>query len=1114
MIDLHTIWANARYEVITLLRSWFFRIFAGASLIIFIAINLLFFSGLVPVPRMFYGIPSGIPYANMIMLNIAQLAIIIFMASEFFKRDRKFNTSEVFYIRSMTNAGYLAGKAIGIFILFAVLNVLILLVAILVQLLFSDLPVSWISYLLYPVLVSFPAFIFMIGFSFLLMQIIKNQAVVVLLLLGYYAMVVFYLYDKWYYILDLTPIRLPLIYSDFTGFANAEIILLQRALYVSIGMVFMLVSILLFKRLHQSEVLRRLLMVLSAIFIALSFFLGKQYVGWYTGIDALRNRLNSVNQQYVGQNVATPEAYRISLNHHRSSLEGETFCRFINNNTSVLDTLLFSLNPGLQVTEIQHGETSLSFTRKDHLIFFPLPVPLQPGKSDSVVIHYSGTINEAICYPEVEDSTLNKSYTVWLYQIPKKQTFLERDYVLLPPESLWYPRPGLPPGSAFPYRQDYCFSNFELEVRTYPDLTGISQGVQTTAAPGHFRFQPRVRLPGISLILGRYQVDSVRVDTVTCRLYRLPGHDYYREYFSEIGDTLSALIRSSMQSFEVRLNLPYPFKRLSLVEVPIQYFIYPRPWTVAQGVVLPEQVWIQENLLSLEGADFRLLKRSMDRRLDRSNQSMTERESQISVFQTFINTTFFGENLRGRRFGGPPVSYKPDYSLFSNYYTYVVALNSARWPILNTAVEAFLFDRVKNLEDSGPIWFMEGLTPAEEVSQLLGKKSLAEYLSSGADRPYYAELINQKGSFLIKSLQYELGRDNFNRQLIGLLNANRFGSIDITTFTTAIDFPEKFDFERYLSSWYTGSELPAYLIGNINIYKVYDRDRIRTQLVFDIENTSATTGLFEVSFDYSSRGMGFGMAASGEGDPPRLYRLASGDTKRIGILLDEEPRELNINFMIARNLPLVFSRRFDKVELDQQKQPLEGEEIIPGGIPVEQPGEFIVDNESDHFQVYNPPFSSVLKRLIHGTGEAEATRYDRFQWWSPPHQWRLIKSATFFGTYIHSAYYIRAGDGQKIATWETEIPADGIYDIYVYMFNQEDFMRRNRNRRREIFQEFNYTVYHTAGVENVQFSADGAPEGWNFIGSWYLSAGKAKVTLSDETSGRLVIADAVKWVKN
>ena len=41
-----------------------------------------------------------------------------------------------------------------------------------------------------------------------------------------------------------------------------------------------------------------------------------------------------------------------------------------------------------------------------------------------------------------------------------------------------------------------------------------------------------------------------------------------------------------------------------------------------------------------------------------------------------------------------------------------------------------------------------------------------------------------------------------------------------------------------------------------------------------------------------------------------------------------------------------------------------------------------------------------------------------------------------------------------------------------------------------------------------------AEMGWNLLGSYYFSQGKAKVEITDKTNGNLVVADAVKWVKD
>ena len=61
--------------------------------------------------------------------------------------------------------------------------------------------------------------------------------------------------------------------------------------------------------------------------------------------------------------------------------------------------------------------------------------------------------------------------------------------------------------------------------------------------------------------------------------------------------------------------------------------------------------------------------------------------------------------------------------------------------------------------------------------------------------------------------------------------------------------------------------------------------------------------------------------------------------------------------------------------------------------------------------------------------------------------------------------------------------------------------------------DFNFTVYHDNGINEVTLDLNTAKSGWSYVGSYYLSQGRGIVELSDKTNGKLVYADAVKWVK-
>jgi hypothetical protein len=1113
MIEFRKIWANARYEIITLLRGWFFRIFAGLSMIIFITWNITLFSGAIEfVPRLFSGFSAAIPYANMILLNLVQIAVIIFMASDFFKRDRKFNTAEVYYIRSMSNANYLLGKALGVFILFAALNILILLIALIIHLVFNETSFNYVPYLLYPLLLGFPSFVFVIGLSFLFMHVIKNQAIVVLLLLGYVAASMFFLYDKWYFIFDFIGFRIPFAYSDFIGLANLELLLLQRGLYFSLGIVSILLSILLFQRLGQSIIIRRIIIVILLSFSVTSIYCFLNYMDYFHDRHILRERMVELNKQYATHPEITPKSCKIDFYHQGKSYRASTLYTFTNSTDTPINHYLFSINPGLHVSDVKSSDLELDFTQEDHIVMVKLQNPMQPGTIDSVQLFYSGSIEEAACYLDVENYEEQNAFGFWLFQSAIKHAFLEEDYVLLPPESLWYPRPGLPPGSNFLKRVNRHFIHFELDVYSKSNLTVLSQGTKQESSSGRIRYITGFPIPDLSLIIGKYHRESLNVDGVDYALYHLSKHDYYRDYFSQIGDTLTDVIREFREDYEVRLGLDYPFKRLSIIEVPLQYYVYPRIWTIAQDVVVPEQVWFQENGASIRGADFGQIKRSMDWRLDRSNQTITEKETQITILKTFLNATFGGKSGR-RRFGGPEAEYKPNYNLFPNYYSYASYLEGGQWPILNSSLEAFLSDRVHESIEDLPSWRSGGITDPEKISQALSKKSLADYLKTMDDKELLPEMIKQKGAFLIKLLQNELGQEKFNAYLSSSIKNSRFKQIGFDDFFSNMPLRQEFDIESYLSSWYHDKVLPAYIVRDIQFYKVYDGDRIRTQVQFEIFNSESTDGLVEVSFRYSRRGRGFDMSNINENVETNIYRIKSNQNKQIGLLLDDEPRELNINFLLARNLPLLYTTRFDKAELDENKSPFEGERIISDQAILKTPGEIIVDNDEEGFEIYNPPFNSLLKRWIHSGGEEKKDiEYEPLWWWNPPHQWRPVKNATYYGTYVHSAYYTRPGDGSKYVGWNARIEDSGIYDVYVYMFNTEEF--RRRRDRNNMFGDFNYQVHHDGGVEEVSFSVDGAPPGWNFLGSWYFTKGESKVILTNETSARFVIADAVKWVKN
>lgn len=55
---IYNMWIVAKFETKTLLRSWFFRIFALLAIIILALLDLVLYTNLAPLPWSFRGIPS------------------------------------------------------------------------------------------------------------------------------------------------------------------------------------------------------------------------------------------------------------------------------------------------------------------------------------------------------------------------------------------------------------------------------------------------------------------------------------------------------------------------------------------------------------------------------------------------------------------------------------------------------------------------------------------------------------------------------------------------------------------------------------------------------------------------------------------------------------------------------------------------------------------------------------------------------------------------------------------------------------------------------------------------------------------------------------------------
>ncbi len=1127
MAFLNNIKTVARYEAKTLRRSWFFRLFALGALFIFTIINIGFFSPIGDEPWELVSFPSSVPLMNLYLLNIGQAFVVIFLAADFLKRDKKLDTNEVLYTRSMSNLEYIIGKTWGILRLFLGLNIVVLAMGMIVNIISTTMTIDYMSYLWYLLILSVPTIIYSLGLAFFLMSVIRNQAITFLVLLGYAALNIFYLWFRMGNIFDYMAFGMPIFKSGIIGFDNLSAIVSQRLMYFFAGMALVLATVLLFKRLPQSRIQRVFTVIFMVAFAAGTAIFGFRTYYEYSISRDFKKEVIETNRKFENQNFATITDADITFIHKGETMEATANLKIINENRSALDRYLFSLNPSLAVQKVSSGGVDLKYTRTNQIIEIESGKLLNPGSSDSVVISYSGTINESFCYPYYSDNVRLAPYRIIMMNVNKRQSFLEKNYVLLTPETHWYPVTSLNYYPANPAKIKLDFTRYTLHVKTEPGLSPISQGRMTTEN-GYNLFRSENPLSGLTLVMGNYMSDTLTVDSIDYISYHFPGNDYYKKDLSELKDTLPTLVSGLMRELETNFSTKYPYKTLSLVEVPVQFYSYPKKNTQTRAEVQPSMVLLPEKLSTIDNAGFHKRFKNQKRRMARNNEVITDKELEVRIFNGCIRNAFIsGENFRWQN--GIMLNEPTRYRLGPSFYFFKNNFYSSEYPVINAVFESHLQHLTTGDENNDFRTGMGVLSDNDKANLILRNISFKELLSKNPSEDTLRNVLTVKGDWLFNLLRSKAGLNEFKPWFSEYIDNNQFKNINIQKFYSDVKAKFGFDFISSLDSWYNSKDQPGFLFTSLRATEIVVDDRSRYQVTFIASNPEAVAGLFNVSFKTGGQKVSdekISLSQKGRGmdaeDISRIIFLAPREAKRIGIVLDAEPRTMMINTLVAKNIPGDIEFPFTEILKSKgESKEFSGEETLLSMPLFSDPSEIIVDNEDPGFISSKQNTTSPLKKFLR-VKNRNGNTYMKISNWNTPEYWQPVVLTSYYGKYIRSAIYTRSGSGDKSVTWMTPITGKGYYDIYCYIGKTIDRMQvkggdqddgeDNSDRDNQI-KDLHFKVYHDEGVDDISIDYMQADGGWNNLGRYYLSKDSARVVLTNKSSGRIVIGDAIKWVK-
>ena len=1046
------------------------------------------------------------------MFNLVQAVIAVFLSSDFARRDKNLDTAKVIYARSVSNTEYFIGKTLGILYVFLILNILVMGEALIFNATSKLININFFTYMIYPLLISLPTVVFIIGLSYIFMTITKNQAITFILLIAYIAINSFYLGTKMNYLLDFMAYRVPLGYSDFIEFGNINEILIHRGIYVFLGLGLIFLSIRFMDRLPQSRLVN-IILAISILFIGGGFYLSGKYLMAIKEKNEIREQAISINNKYYAEPVIDIEEYHIKVRHLFDYIRCTARIKYENPTDHPLSEIILSLNSGLKVSGITSGEKNVPFKREGHVIIISREKPLQPGEKDSMAVVYKGTPEERTCYLDVDTSSWNDQFKMFLLNIDNRYGITTPDYLMLTNEMNWYPKAGVGYNTINKFKQNTDFAKYTLQVKTSPKLTVISQGEQIKHRKGEYIFKSEYPLPQISLTIGDYEKLSINIDSVEYALYRKKGHNYWTQHFTELGDTVGYVLKELLGDYERKLGLQYPYKRYYLVETPVQFSCHPRLNTVAWEYSQPEILYVPENGFMLFNADFRQME--FNRRFNDRNKDKSDKEKQIIMFKRGFNSSFATGTafIRTKTRQGEISNY---FSIFPSYYTHTYHINSNEWPIINLAIESYYNSRIKGQMNT---FFsrMSGLTADEKSNLYLQKESMQYYVEHESNIDKVMGIVNIKGTYLFTLIKDKIGYKKMDQFLGSFLESNCHSSASFNQLLNKLEDNYRLDLLPVLDNWYKSSELPLYAFDQGEYYKVMSDNKEMNQIIFRITNQSEIDGVFTVTLENDQGRRGFQLLSGygNDADNEYIYNLKAGETKEIGLLLADRPRSYYVNTVVSQNTPSSFHRFTQKFETKENGIIFDGERVIDKRVEFVHDNEIVVDNIDKGFRLVEPESNKFIKNLFEPKENPEFD-YVNFNW-EPQGRWLEFIDSEVYGRTIHSAYYTKPGKGDYKAIWTAKLPESGKYEVYTFIVGR--FVNhghgRGRQRNRDgAFGEFIYTIHHDDGDDKVPVTLKDIEPGWQYLGDFYFSADSASIELSNKGEAPMIItADAVKWVK-
>lgn len=774
-----------------------------------------------------------------------------------------------------------------------------------------------------------------------------------------------------------------------------------------------------------------------------------------------------------------------------------------------LDRLYFSLNPALEINAVQIAGAPADATHANGILAVDLPAPLVPDTELTVFLRAKGVPDGRFAYLDSAVDWRRLSASNRLVLLGTDALVFNRHYVALPPGVVWLPTTG--PNLA--HRSPDVFT-MDLSVRVPETWLVAAPGRRETIAAGHFRFRPDASVPEVGLFASRFERRAVEVEDVTLEVLTVPEHAGQLDGFSEVmegEDGLIARVGSMLKAASER-GLEYPYDGFSLVEVPSRLRSYGGGWQMGTALFPPGLALLPEY-----GFPTRFARVYRDRRYsfgvgptlpteeaDRK-QGMLWRlfalESAADAPHYAVRNVFAdGARGPGAVAVDALVRILAVQTLWRLYGAESKALFTAHGFAQRAAADNLLR---KFVWGGGPVRIP--IVPDEPHVWETAERVALTDVANLDDRGLAMDVLALRVGQTAKIIRDRYGLDEVANLLTALRGQDPGAGIVAQDLSRA-GTEAGMDLDGLLGDWLNATDMPAFRASPVEAFRIGDDDdgTPRYQILVKMRNDRPVPGL--VRFTVVGQSGPSGNPAWSNSDP---FPIPGESAIEIGLISPDPPEALWLRSYLSLNradqrlaAPLLDETVLDEREPFEGARPSEWQPTMTG---------IVVDDLDDGFSV-----DATTEAMRFGRASAhEFAQTDRGMpvyrdvlrgWWMR----QALPAA--WGRYRRTIARIAPGKGDSRAVFEAELPEGGRW-LLQYHVPSLRVMGLGSQAWGPQDEQGTYHLEVDAGQtkELVDFDAAAAETGWNEVDAFDLPAGTVTVSVSDNTSGATVVADAIRW---